>query len=348
MSDVASAEIQKKGHQTYIGCDQPIVLIARLSLLHSATSFCTQATNGTNATVTADEVTPTEAVAPAPSPEMALAPDQPSAAAQTSVPGHTSSPSPAPAHRGRSLLNATIRTPEERGYIHCRSAMQLYARDSRLILSTAKFSSIVHALKTSPRRMWTRIHDRAMALAMKPNSPALKTVLKQTGSSVNPQPNQPLELSSTAPHAASQASDTSMQSIRQSTHAIQSLRRCMHRAMLLIKHTKELLIGFSHLSSSAVHLPCQGGPLHYEGQPWWPFLPWCRADRQSRAGRVLAEGPGVDLVVTVNVPAGQNNSDTTARLQQSLSNEGALCCTLSSKHCGVGSEMLPKYRQKQQ
>lgn len=298
-----------------------------------------QATNGTNATVAANGVTPTEAVAPAPSPEVALAPDQPSAAAPTSVPGHTSSPLLAAAHRGRSLLNATTGTPEERGYIHCKSAMQRFVRELRL--STAKFSSTMHALKTSSRQMWTRIRDRATALGMKPNSPALETVFKQTGSSLDQQLNQPMELSSTAPHAASQASDMSLQSIRQSPSVTQLL---MQHAILLIKRTKDLLLGSSHLSSNAVHLPCQGGPLQFEGQPWWPFLPWCRADRQSRAGRLLAEGPGVDLVVTVNVPAGQNSSETAASvdgpafapsLQQSLSNEGILCCTLSSRHCRV-------------
>lgn len=71
--------------------------------------------------------------------------------------------------------------------------------------------------------------------------------------------------------------------------------------------------------------------VQFRGQPWWPFLHWQTASGRQRAERVLAEGPGVDLVVTVTVPAGQNSSEATSSiegpafapsLQQQLQNQG--------------------------
>ena len=95
--------------------------------------------------------------------------------------------------------------------------------------------------------------------------------------------------------------------------------------------------------------------LYFRGQPWWPSMPRQKTSKHSRSQRALADSQGVDLVVTVNVPAGQNSSEATSSiegpafapsLQQSLVNAGVLssacqhlCVPGYSTHVVVASRM---------
>ena len=288
--------------------------------------MCLQATNGTNATVAVSGYSPTDATAPAPAatlapgPSFALTPAQ-SPAPPTPITTGTSSPTAAATHRGRSLLSAVALATGANSWQHCLSAVQHYDTEAVPLLSITKLSKILQSLRIGIMPMTGRMREDT-AHADNKTSSKTTDVVEHTSD---------ISLLYSGPRAKLSA----MISWRQ---------RCIQHGVLLVKHMHSLLIqtpSFSEVVSSRLHVPWREKVLRLKGPPWWPFFPWQQAHRQERAGRLLAEAPGVDLVVTVTVPAGQNSSATTSsiegpsfapNLQQSLSSQGVIQC-IHVRHC---------------
>lgn len=260
--------------------------------------LCLQATNGTNASVALSSYTLTAAAA------AAAAATAPSPASNFDSAAAASGPS-ASQHNGRRLLHVGLQAaaavlPEITPAQHARSDIFWLGKTVRDRTKQQAQSLI---------KLWHSTHQQVQLWT------GQVQLLSRT--------------LSCAGHELAQA----VQCWCSHCTILSGLHHCTQSAEDLVQGLQRLLDCFASrhsISSTQLHWR-----LQFRGQPWWPFLPWQKADRHSRAERALAGNQGVDLVVTVNVPAGQNSSEATSSiegpafapsLQQSLIDAGVLAC----------------------
>lgn len=292
------------------------------------------------------------------------------------APGNDGEPSLGPlaspaadAHRGRSLLQAATIPPAAQACTHCWSAMPQRNMRATLLPITVKLSSSIHASQVAVMHRWnpdlyspaapSEWLGSAASSAVERTSlwrqhcmhHALLLVKRISGLSNQLQSLPEVMTVRWRQHCMQHlgllvklASDmlNQLRNLAQTVHIrthLPNLEGMLQLPHQLLKQTSGLLIQLGsscQVSMIRTHLHHWGGLLQFRGQPWWPFLPWQKAPGQKRAGRLLAEAPSVDLIVTVTVPAGQNSSQAISNiegpafapsLQQSLYNEGMLQCS---------------------